>query len=178
MSLKLDAIDLHALALLMERGRATWADLASTLRLSSVAVAQRVRRLERSGVIRGYATRVDPESVGLGLAAFVGVTLAPHGSRERFLKVVDAQAEIQECHHVTGELDYLLKVRCAGTRELEALIHALKERAGVASSRTQVVLSTAKETSSVPLPAPGAPRPRGAAARGRSVRRGARRARG
>ena len=89
---------------------------------------------------------------------------------ERFLARVAVLAEVQECHHVTGEFDYLLKVRCVGTRELEQLINdELKLESGVASSRTVVVLSTAKETTALPLP--GASRTVAAGANARRRRR-------
>ena len=150
--MSLDPVDRAALSRLMTEGRSTWAELAQRLGLSSVAAAQRVRRLERAGVILGYAARVDPAAVGLGLMAFVGVVLASR-ARERFLARVAVLPEVQECHHVTGEFDYLLKIRCVGTRELEQLINEeLKQESGVASSRTVVVLSSAKETTALPLP--------------------------
>ena len=155
--MSLDRIDLEALSRLMTHGRSTWAELAQRLRLSPVAAAQRVRRLEQAGVVQGYAARVDPAAVGLGLMAFVGIVLASR-ARERFLARVAVLPEIQECHHVTGEFDYLLKIRCVGTRELEQLItDELKLESGVASSRTLVVLSTAKETTALPLPGAGRP---------------------
>lgn len=149
----LDRRDKAALARLMEDGRVSWADLARVLRLSPAAAAQRVRRLEKAGVIRGYAALVDPEALDRPLTAFVGIVLSGHGARRRFLARVRAAGAVQECHHVTGEFDYLLKVRCAGTRDLERLINdTFKGGAGVASSRTVIVLSTAKETQRLPVP--------------------------
>lgn len=149
----LDGRDKAALARLMEDGRVSWADLARALRLSPAAAAQRVRRLEKAGVIRGYAAVVDTEALGLPLTAFVGVVLSGPGARRRFLARVRASGAVQECHHVTGEFDYLVKVRCAGTRDLERIINdTFKGGAGVASSRTMIVLSTAKETHRLPVP--------------------------
>jgi len=150
--MKIDAGDRRALERLTRDGRVTWAELAKALRLSAAAAAQRVRRLERAGVIRGYCALVDPEAVGQSLAAFLGVTLATHKQRGRFLKRVASLDAVLECHHVTGEFDYLLKVRCAGTSELEALVNdELKGKGGVASSRTLIVLSTAKESPRIPV---------------------------
>jgi Lrp/AsnC family leucine-responsive transcriptional regulator len=158
---RLDALDLSALARLAADGRVTWAELASELGLSPAAAAERVRRLERQGVIRGYAAIVEPAALGLGLTALVGVTLARHRGRPVFLRRIQQLAEIQECHHVTGDYDYLLKVRCADTLALERLINdQLKDEAGVAETRTLIVLSTAKETSSLPMPSASAARPR------------------
>jgi Lrp/AsnC family leucine-responsive transcriptional regulator len=149
----LDRTDIAALARLMDEGRVSWADLAKTLRLSPAAAAQRVRRLEKAGVIRGYAALVDPEAVGRTLTAFVGIVLSGNAARRPFLACIRGLDAVQECHHVTGEFDYLLKVRCAGTQDLEQLINEmLKTKGGVTSSRTVIVLSTAKETPRLPVP--------------------------
>jgi Lrp/AsnC family leucine-responsive transcriptional regulator len=147
-------VDLAALARLMSNGRVTWAELASELGLSPAAAAERVRRLERAGVIRGYAALVEPSAIGLGLTALVGVTLAHHEKRAVFLRRIQQLAEVQESHHVTGDYDFLLKLRCADAQALERLINEeLKDKSGVAETRTLIVLSTAKETPRLPLPA-------------------------
>jgi Lrp/AsnC family leucine-responsive transcriptional regulator len=149
---KLDRIDVAALTRLMDEGRVSWADLAKTLRLSPAAAAQRVHRLEKAGVIRGYAALVDPEAAGRSLTAFVGIVLSSQAARARFLKRVAALDAAQECHHVTGEFDYLLKLRCSGTRDLERIISEdLKRGGGVSGTRTLIVLSTAKETPRLPF---------------------------
>ena len=106
----------------MRNGRTTWADLFQRLGLSAPAVAERVRRLEDAGTIRGYAALVNPSAVGCGLTAFVLVTLAGPGYRAEFLERVARLDDVQECHHVAGEHDYLLKVRCAGTDDLDRVV--------------------------------------------------------
>ena len=148
----LDALDKKALRHLMTVGRATWAELGQLLGLSAPAAAERVRKLEESGVIKHFAAIPNPETLGLGLLAFVAVTLGSHGQRQSFLRAIAKLAQITECHHVAGDADYLLKIRCAGTRELDHLLAVeLKEKLQVASTRTTIVLSTAKETFSLPL---------------------------
>lgn len=150
--MNLDALDVKALSLLMRQGRATWADLAQHLGLSAPSAADRVRRLEERGVIRGYAALVEPEAAGYGLAAFVAVTLERPQHRAAFLERVQSTAEIVECHHIAGEDDYLLKVRCRGTRDLERLLSDhLKDLPGIARTRTTIVLASPKETVVVPL---------------------------
>jgi Lrp/AsnC family transcriptional regulator, leucine-responsive regulatory protein len=144
--------DMLTIELLMREGRTTWAELAQLLGLSGPAAADRVRRLEERGVIRGYAALVDPEAVGLGVTAFVAVTLERPEHRAGFLDAVGGMPEVQECHHVAGEDDYLLKVRCRAMRDLERLVgEVLKGLPGVARTRTSVVLSTRKETPVLPL---------------------------
>ena len=152
----MDSIDVTLLRALMRDGRITWAALAKRAGLSPAALAQRVRRLERRGVIAGYEARVDPDAVGAGLLAFVTVRIASPKARARFATRVRALPWIQECHHVTGDADYLLKVGCAGTRDLERLISVeLKDRCGVTESRTSVALDTVKETIALPIPEQG-----------------------
>lgn len=150
--MNLDALDLKILSQLMRQARMTWAELAAQLGLSAPAAADRVRKLEEKGVIQGYRTQIDPDSLGYDLTAFILVTLEHPRDRDGFLAQIHAMAEIQECHHIAGEGDYLLKVRCQGTRGLEQLItHHLKEISGVVQTRTTIVLSTVKETISLPI---------------------------
>lgn len=148
----IDALDLKILVQLERRARMTWSELAHQLGVSPPAAADRVRKLEEASVIRGYATRIDAARVGYDLTAFIAVTLEHPRDREGFLAQVHSTPEIQECHHVAGDGDYLLKVRCRGTAGLERLItDQLKEIPGVAQTRTTIVLSTVKETTALPL---------------------------
>src|SRR5918911_5181874 len=109
----MESMDRKVIAQLQISGRESWTRLAELLGVTGPAAADRVRRLEERGVIRGYAALVDPEAVGARLTAFVAVTLEHPKHRRAFLERVDALAEVQECHHVAGDDDYLLKVRCA-----------------------------------------------------------------
>lgn len=139
----------------MSRGRVTWSELAATLDLSAPATADRVRRLEERGVVQGYTALVDPEAVGCGLTAFIAVTLERPEHRDSFVQRILESPQIQECHHVAGDDDYLLKVRCRSTRDLEQIIsESIKSLQGIVRTRTTIVLSTAKETPALPLPAP------------------------
>ena len=149
----MDAVDHTILTVLMEDGRATWADLAEAAGLSAPAVAERVRRLEDRGAISGYAALVNGSQVGAHLTAFVAVTLESPAARDEFLRVVRETPEIQECHHTAGDDDYLLKVRCGDTAGLERLLSdVIKAVPRVVRTRTTVVLSTVKESAVVPLP--------------------------
>jgi Lrp/AsnC family leucine-responsive transcriptional regulator len=103
-------------------------------------------------VIHGYAALVDPASVGYPLTAYVSVTLASHRKRAAFLRAIEKMEQVAECHHVAGDDDYLLKVRCRGTADLDRLLATeLKDKLGVAKTRTTIVLSTAKESVQVPI---------------------------
>jgi Lrp/AsnC family leucine-responsive transcriptional regulator len=147
-----DELDARALKYLMKAGRATWSELSGILGLSSPSTADRVRRLEETGVIKHYTAVVEPNLVGCGLMSFISVTLEHPKYRASFLDCVIKLPEIQECHHVTGDYDYLLKVRCASTAALETIINdRLKSVAGVARTTTIVALSTVKETMELPI---------------------------
>jgi len=152
----MDEIDALILSTLLDDGREAWSRIGDRVGLTGPAVAERVKRLEERRVIRGYAALLNPEAVGFPLLAFVAVTLETAHHRRAFLARVAALAEIQECHHVTGEDDYLLKVRCRGPADLDRfLTEQLKGGPGVIRTRTQIVLRSEKE--SVGLPPLGEP---------------------
>lgn len=143
--------DLKLINQLMLQARSSWAELGALIGLSAPAAADRVRKLEESGVIRGYAALINPEAVGRGLAALIAVSIEIPVQRSAFLQIVAESPEILECHHVAGDVDYLIKVRCANTRELEYLIsQKIKAVSGI-KTRTTVILSTVKETPVLPL---------------------------
>ncbi len=148
----MDSLDYKVLSFLMNDGRAAWSDLASKLGMSAPAAAERVRKLEESGVIKGYAALIDSESVGLEMTAFIAVNLERPSHRTNFLAKISSLPEVQECHHVTGDHDYLLKVRCSDAADLDRIISdEIKSVVGVASTRTTIALSTAKEETKLPL---------------------------
>src|ERR1700737_3452222 len=87
--LSMKSLDVKALKILMSSGRATWAELGQLLGLSAPSAADRVRKLEQRGVIRGYAALIDPASVGYPLTAYISVSLASHRTRAAFLRAID-----------------------------------------------------------------------------------------
>ena len=144
--------DLKIIKQLMNCARTTWAELGTLLHLSAPAVAERVHKLEEAGVIKGYTALIDPEKIGYGLAALVFVTLERPKFRDNFLERMQELDEIQACHHITGEEDYVLKVRCTGTGDLERLIsEEIKSLEGVMKTKTMIILSTVKETTMLPV---------------------------
>ena len=150
-----DRTDLRLLALLQRQGRATNAELAAQVNLSPSACLRRIQRLEATGVVSGYAARLDPQVLGLGLQAFVRVQLEKHGSAgiDRFVERVQGWDEVVACHALTGDMDYLLHVY---VRELEHFSHFLLDRllndSGVADVNSSFVLRTVKGFTGLPLP--------------------------
>jgi len=147
-----DTIDRKAIALLQKNARTTWAELGQALGLSAPAAAERVHKLEEQGIVKGYTALLDADSLGYSLTAFVAVTMVDQRKRAAFHAGVKRLEQIVECHHVAGDDDFFLKVRCRGTRDLDRLlVDELKGKMGVARSRTTIVLDTAKETSAIPI---------------------------
>ncbi|MEM9164554.1 MAG: Lrp/AsnC family transcriptional regulator [Cyanobacteria bacterium P01_F01_bin.4] len=143
----MDALDRKILGALMVDGRVTWSELASRFGVSSPAISDRIRRLEKRGVIQGYRVLVDPVQLGYDITAFVAVTLEHPRHRQRLLNYVQATTAIQECHHVAGEGDYLLKLRCSRMADLEEILsEEIKGLPGISQTKTAIVLSTVKET--------------------------------
>lgn len=136
-----DATDRLIAAALIADGRSTLRSLAEATGLSVSAVQARVRRLESDGVIRGYTALVEPEAIGLPLAALVAITpLDPaheYDVPERLREI----SEIEACHSVAGDDSFVLFVRVESPGALEALIRQIRKRANV-STRTTVVLQT------------------------------------
>jgi Lrp/AsnC family leucine-responsive transcriptional regulator len=139
-----EEIDRRIVTLLAADGRMSFTDLARETGLSVSAVHQRVRRLEKRGVIRGYAALVDFDAIGLPLTAFVSIKpidpSAPDDAPERLAHL----AGIEACYSVAGDESYILKVRVASPLGLEELLQQIRASASV-STRTTVVLSVPYE---------------------------------
>lgn len=148
----MDKIDFKIIKILSEHARITWADLSSALNLSRPAAAERVKKLEEKGVIKGYTAVLSPEMLGIGVTAFIFIVISDYKKKKDFLNLVNEINEIQECHHIAGQEDFLLKVRCKCIADLDKLIcEKLKSQDIVAKTHTNIVLSTDKETSILPV---------------------------
>ena len=135
----LDEVDVTLLDLLQSSGRMSVAELARRVGMSPPGVAERLRRLESSSVICGYAARVDPTQVGYTLGAFVRLTLNSPTTARVELDEVLTRPEIVEAHHVVGEDCWILKVVVRDTRHLEELLLAL---AAIGPITTSIILSS------------------------------------
>jgi DNA-binding Lrp family transcriptional regulator len=151
---RLDELDRRLLLELQDNARVSSAELARRFDLSGPGLQKRLRRLEQQGVIRRYATLVSREAVGLDLLCFVHVMLAHHrpNSLKQFPDRVRRLPEVLECHYLTGEVDYLLKVVVANHDHLERfLFEKLMKVDGVDRIRTSIVLKEIKVSTSLPL---------------------------
>jgi DNA-binding Lrp family transcriptional regulator len=150
----LDELDRRLLASLQGDARRSSAELARELKLSGPGLQKRLRRLEDRGVIRGYATVVNREAVGLDLLCFIHIMLAHHrpDAIKRFPDSIRKMPEVLECHFLTGEFDYLLKIVVADHEALEKfLFERLMKVPGVDRTRTSIVVKEVKATTSLPL---------------------------
>jgi Lrp/AsnC family leucine-responsive transcriptional regulator len=141
----LDAIDAALVELLQADGRRPYQELGAAVGISGPAAHERVKKLEARGVITGYSARVDPARLGLGILAFCWVTQAPGTTATDLTGDFAAVAEVDECHHITGEADYLLKIRAGDTADLERILRSIQAIRHVFTTETDVVLSTAFE---------------------------------
>jgi Lrp/AsnC family leucine-responsive transcriptional regulator len=138
----IDAVDRQLIELLSANGRASYAELARAVGLSSPAVHDRVGKLEASGVITGYRAVVEPRAVGLDVTALVGVIESDSVDDTGVEAALRQMPQVEDCWRVAGSEGYVLKVRVTDIPALEATINALNRIEGVARTRTTVVLST------------------------------------
>jgi Lrp/AsnC family transcriptional regulator, leucine-responsive regulatory protein len=136
----LDDRDLGILEALQDDARATYSDIGRRVGLAASSVHERVRKMERAGVIRGYRALVDPNALGLSVTALIAVTPLDPSRPDDLAERARGFAEVEDCFSIAGEANYILKVRASTPERLEDLIRRLRENAGV-QTRTTVVLS-------------------------------------
>lgn len=150
----IDAIDKKILDLLQGNARLANAEMAEAVGLTISSVHERVKKMERKGIIKGYVAVVDPEKLCKPLLAFIRLSISSHDSAKKGIHALcDNEADILECHNVAGEDCFILKVRAAGPKQLETLLSAIRGSADAGRSVTNIVLSTYKESTRV-TPAP------------------------
>jgi Lrp/AsnC family leucine-responsive transcriptional regulator len=142
----IDQIDLKILSILQSNGRCHLAEIAKEVDLSSPAVMERVRKLEAQGVIKSYQAVLDARKIGKDITAFIGVSVDHQRHIEAFASQMMGQHDVLECHHVTGDESFILKVKTANTDSLEKLLAEIRSIEGVTGTITKVVLSTPKES--------------------------------
>jgi Lrp/AsnC family leucine-responsive transcriptional regulator len=145
----MDNIDIKILRILQHNARISASDISSNVNLSLSSVGERIKKLENSGIIKQYTTIIDGLSLGKELTALMYVRLEQPQFTEGFIKFIDKEDEILECHYIAGEYDYIIKIITKNTFALEKLLTKIKGRAGVVKTNTNIVLSTIKNNYSV-----------------------------
>ena len=151
---RLDAIDVAILDALQRDGRLSNVALAKTVGLSPTPCAERVRGLEAAGIIRGYATNLDPERLDLGLLVFIEIAIerTSEDAFDQFRNAVLAIPQVQECHMVAGGFDYLLKVRVPDMTAYRTFLgEVLSKVPGIRETHTYAVMEIVKESRALDL---------------------------
>jgi Lrp/AsnC family leucine-responsive transcriptional regulator len=150
-SVGLDHTDVAVLLRLQTQGRTKRNELAEEVGLSIPAVSERMRKLEEHGILEGVYAKLDPKLVGLDVAVFITVTVESSSKYPEFLRAAQAHPEVMEIHAITGDGSHLVKARTWNTSTLERLLSQIQQWPGVKQTRTNVVLSTYKETAALPI---------------------------
>jgi Lrp/AsnC family transcriptional regulator, leucine-responsive regulatory protein len=143
-----DHRNIELLGLLRDDPRLSTSELARRVGMSAPAVRERILRLEESGIIRGYRLELDPAALGFPVAAFVRVRPAP-GQLPKLAEVARSMAEVVECHRVTGEDCFILKVHLRSIDELDKVLDQLL---AYGQTTTSIIQSTPVPLRSLPLP--------------------------
>lgn len=148
--MELDKIDRKLLNLLQEDAKASYAELAKRLGISSSGIHKRVKKLVNAGMIRKFVAVIDPQVVGKKLKAFMGISTSPGTCRE-VIAQLSQRPEVLEIHEVAGEHDLFVKLVTDDTLKLNEILHEIDKIPGVSSTRTLIVLKTEKETGLIQL---------------------------
>ena len=145
----MDEIDVKILKCLKANARENASVISDHVGMSVSAVIERIRKLEASGLIRKHTTIIDNKKAGKDITAFMFISLEHPKYIERINAFVRENKEILECHYITGDADFIIKVVTKNTQTLERLLNDVKSVSGVMATRTIVILSTSKEEFSV-----------------------------
>ncbi|MFL1461659.1 Lrp/AsnC family transcriptional regulator [Roseococcus sp. DSY-14] len=149
----MDEIDRKILLAVQADGAAGLAEIAKAAGLSVSATAERQKRLEERGLIRGWHAALDPALVGVPLLAFLRLDMRPGKEETAFRRLVRKQEAVLECHQLTGEWSYLLKLRVPGIAALDALIaEEIRPLPGLERLSVEIALASVKETALLPVP--------------------------
>ncbi|MCC0641989.1 Lrp/AsnC family transcriptional regulator [Clostridioides sp. ES-S-0190-01] len=142
----MDEIDLKIINSLKKNSRASTSEISRQVNLSIPAVSERIKKIEQSNIIQKYTIQINREKTKYKLLAFVFINTDLSKSIEEFKKTMLEYDTVLECHHISGEYDYLIKVLAEDTNELEEFISiTLKKIRGIQKANTTIVLSTIKE---------------------------------
>jgi Lrp/AsnC family leucine-responsive transcriptional regulator len=148
----MDEIDKKLLKLVQMKGRISNEKLGEAVGLSVSAVNERLKKLQSQEIILGWDVRISPQKVGLDVLAFVHILLGEGSNEMVFLKNIEKISEVLECHHITGDWSYLLKIRCKAISHFEKILgEKVKMIPGVIRTQTLIALSSPLERTILPL---------------------------
>ena len=145
----MDIIDVEIINILQKNARTPVSDMSKKVNLSPPAVADRIKKMVESGIIRKFTTILEPNLNGRALEALLFATLRSTSNANKFLKLVEDEDDILSCYYLTGDHDYMVRISTQNTVSLEKLLSKLKNLHEFARTRTIIILKTIKETHSV-----------------------------
>jgi Lrp/AsnC family leucine-responsive transcriptional regulator len=150
----MDPLDLKLLSLLQQDSKFSFAKLGKLLGgLSISAVGERIKKLKMAGVIKGFVALLNPRAMGFDVCAFTLILTDRYESEVDFVRNLINMPEVCECHHITGEFSYIVKIRAKNTAHFEMLLKQIKKLPGVVRTNTIMTLSSPKETPALPIAA-------------------------
>lgn len=149
----MDRIDETLIRELQKNARTSLKDISKQINLSLPSTSERLRKLEQSGYISGYTALLDNHKLGKSLTCFCTVVLKEqsYDAQKKFRQLIQQIPEIVECHYVTGEYEYLMKIITDSTKSLDALLQSFRENYNVIKTYTYTVLSTIKSYPGIQL---------------------------
>ena len=140
----MDKIDYKILNILKEKGREKASDISKEIHLSVSAVLDRIKKMEESGIIKGYTVMVDTNALGNEVTDLMEVRLEPPRFHDSFTEMIIDHPNIVDCYYLTGDYDFVLKITCSSSDELERIHRTIKSMTGVSATRTHFVLKEIK----------------------------------
>lgn len=145
----MDHIDTNILRCLAKDARMNASKISQQVNLSVSAVIERIKKLEASGLIRGYTAIIDERMAGYDVQALLSICLEHPKFNQDFARQMQNHERVMECFYITGEFDYFARISASSTEELTKVLHDIKQIPGVSQTRTYVVLDNIKQNTSV-----------------------------
>ncbi|MBR4309099.1 MAG: Lrp/AsnC family transcriptional regulator [Oscillospiraceae bacterium] len=145
----MDKIDIRILQCLTKDARMNASQISAKVNLSVSAVIERMKKLESSGLIRGYTALIDERMAGYDVQAMISIRLEHPKYNQSFTQTMQEHPCVMECFYITGDFDYLARVSAGSTEELTKILNDIKQIPGVSLTRTYVVLDSIKQGGSV-----------------------------
>lgn len=141
----MDNIDIKIIQCLTKDARMNASQISSTVNLSVSAVIERMKKLENSGLIRGYTALIDERMAGYDVQAMISIRLEHPKFNQSFAKQMQEHSCVMECYYITGDFDYVARISAGSTEELTKVLNDIKQIPGVSLTRTYVVLDNIKQ---------------------------------
>lgn len=145
----MDHIDIKILRYLTKDARMNASQISQKVNLSLSAVIERMKKMEASGLIKGYTAVIDEKLAGFNVQAMISIRLEHPKYNQEFNRQMCSHERVMECFYITGDFDYIARIGVSSTEELTKVLHDIKQIPGVSLTRTYVVLDNIKQSTSV-----------------------------